>query len=204
MRKKKDEAKQVPGNQKPAAQEIQEPKISENQSFLDQKASFLIPEAKPEEQKYDPEEKIDELVDLLQRLQAEFENYKKRVAKESCEFVKIANEELILKLLPVIDNFELALKSCRAKDDFYKGMEIIYAQLIDTLHSQGLKHNESLGKKFDPHYHEVLITEENEQEPNTVTEELQKGYTLGDKVIRHSKVKIAKKKKEDEPSPAGT
>ena len=130
-------------------------------------------------------------------MQAEFENYKKRVEKESCEFVKAANEELIEKLLPIMDNFELALKSCRAKDDFYKGMELIYSQLIETLHSQGLKPINCIGKKFDPYYHEVLLVEESDKEDNTVLEELQKGYLLYDKVIRHSKVKIAKKKKEE-------
>ncbi|MBN2052659.1 nucleotide exchange factor GrpE [Candidatus Woesearchaeota archaeon] len=151
-------------------------------------------EAKKPETK--EEEKLQELTDTLQHLQAEFENYKKRVDKENCEFIKCANEDLIKSLLPIIDNFELALKSCRDKDDFYRGMELIYSQLIDALHSQGLKHINCFGKKFDPYYHEVLLTEESSKADNTITEELQKGYLLNDKVIRHSKVKIAKKKKE--------
>jgi molecular chaperone GrpE len=145
----------------------------------------------------DEEEKLKELTDTLQHLQAEFENYKKRTEKENCEFIKIANEDLIKALLPIIDNFELAFKSCRVKDDFYKGTELIYSQLIDALRSQGLKHIDCIGKGFDPYYHEVLITEESGEEPNTIIEELQKGYLLHDKVIRHSKVKIAKKKKEE-------
>jgi len=169
-------------------------------------------EAKPEEQKKDEkEEKLKELTDTLQHLQAEFENYKKRVEKENCELIKCANEDLIIKILPIIDNFELALKSCRAKDDFYKGMELIYSQLIDTLHSQGLNHIDCAGKKLDPYYHEVLLAEESGHPDNTITEELQKGYMLNDKVIRHSKVKIAKKKseakeekkEEKSPSPSG-
>ncbi len=73
---------------------------------------------------------------------------------------------------------------------------MIYTQLIDALRSQGLKHIECTGKKFDPYYHEVLLAEECDNEPNKIMEELQKGYMLNDKVIRHSKVKIAKKKKE--------
>ncbi len=161
------------------------------------------------------EKELRELTDTLQHLQAEFENYKKRVAKESCEFIKCANEDLILRLLPIIDNFELALKSCREDSEFYKGIKIIYSQLIDTLHSQGLKHITCQGKKFDPYYHEVLLAEESNEPDNTITEELQKGYLLNDKVIRHSKVKIAKKRKEeskeekkeedkeDKPSPSG-
>jgi molecular chaperone GrpE len=163
------------------------------------------PEIKPEEPKLETKEQkeLRELTDTLQHLQAEFENYKKRAAKESCELIKCANEDLILRILPIIDNFEIALKSCREKDGFYKGMELIYSQLIDTLHSQGLKHVDCVGKKFDPYYHEVLLTEESNEPENKILEELQKGYMLEDKVIRHSKVKIAKKKKEEEKSPAG-
>ena len=174
---------------------------------MSRKKEKIVEEPKPEEKKIDEkEEKLKELTDTLQHLQAEFENYKKRVDKENCELIRCANEDLILKILPIIDNFELALKSCRLKDDFYKGMELIYSQLMDTLHSQGLKHIDCLNKKFDPYYHEVLLTEESEHPDNTITGELQKGYMLNDKVIRHSKVKIAKKKKEDnkeEKSPAG-
>jgi molecular chaperone GrpE len=155
-------------------------------------------ETKPEEQKKDEkEEKLQELTDTLQHLQAEFENYKKRIEKENCEFIKIANEDLITALLPIIDNFELALKSCRVQDNFSKGMELIYSQLVDSLRSQGLKYIDCIGKIFDPYYHEVLITEESGEEPNTIIEELQKGYLLHDKVIRHSKVKITKKNKEE-------
>jgi len=230
MSKKKEETKQEekqelhqevkPEEQKTASEklagsEIQKSKISENKSFLDQKDKpFLVSESKTESfgnerflKKDEKEEKLKELTDTLQHLQAEFENYKKRIEKENCEFIKCANEEVIVRLLPIIDNFELALKSCRAKDDFYKGMELIYSQLIDTLHSQGLKHIDCLGKKFDPYYHEVLLTEESDKEDNSIVEELQKGYLLYEKVIRHSKVKIAKKKKEvekkEEKSPAG-
>ena len=155
-------------------------------------------EAKEEmKAKEDKDTKIKELTETLQRLQAEFENYKKRIEKELSNFAKIANKETIKKLLPIIDDFELALKNCRAKDDFYKGIELIYSHLIDALHSQGLKHIECVGKKFDPYYHEALLTEESDKEDNMILEELQKGYVLNDKVIRHSKVKVAKKKKED-------
>lgn len=153
------------------------------------------PEQPQKEQKERDEKK--ELIETLQRLQAEFENYKKRVDRDYENMVKCSNEDLIKQILPIIDNFELALKSCKVKDEFYKGMELIYSQLIDTLLSRGVKPIECLGKKFDPYYHEALLTEESEKEPNTILEELQKGYMLYDKVIRHSKVKIAKKKKED-------
>ena len=144
----------------------------------------------------DKEAKLKELTETLQRLQAEFENYKKRCEKENSEFIKYANADLIKKLLPILDDFELALKNCRAKDDFYKGIELIYSHLIDALHSQGLKHIDCLGKKFDPYYHEALLTEESDKEENKILDEMQKGYMLNDKVIRHSKVKVAKKNKD--------
>ena len=146
----------------------------------------------------DQNHKIRELTETLQRLQAEFENYKKRIEKEKQEFTRYANQELIKKILPVLDDFELALKNCKAKDDFYKGIQIIYSHLIDALQSQGLKPIEAQGKKFDPYYHEALLAEESDKEENTVLEEMQKGYMLHDKVIRHSKVKVAKPRRETE------
>lgn len=151
------------------------------------------------EQKPGPDEKqalIDELTNTLKRLQAEFENYKKRCDKDNANFIRLANEELIKELLPVLDHFELALKNSRQKDEFYKGMELIYSQLVGVLQDNGLK---CIGCecKFDPYYHEVLLTEESDKENNSILEELQKGYTLNDKVIRNSKVKIAKKKKDE-------
>ena len=149
---------------------------------------------KQEKPKEDQDFKLKELTETTQRLQAEFENYKKRVENERTVFARCANQDLIKKLLPFIDDFELALKNCRAKDDFYKGIELIYSHLIEALQSQGLKQIESKGKKFDPYYHQALMAEESDTEENTILEEMQKGYMLNDKVIRHSKVKVAKKK----------
>lgn len=158
---------------------------------------------KKEEKKHKPEIKkekkplekefIAELTDTLQRTQAEFENYKKRVDKEKQEFVKYSKAELIQKLLPIIDTFEIALKSTDDKEKFVKGMEIVYAQLISSLHAEGLKPIEALGKKFDPYLHEVMLKEKSEKDEGTVLEELQKGYMLNDKVLRHSKVKVSEK-----------
>ncbi len=155
------------------------------------------PEAEPSKPVADEKQTvIDDLTNTLKHLQAEFENYRKRIEKDNASFAKFANEDLIKDLLPIIDNFELALKNSKQKDEFYKGMELIYSQLIGVLQDNGVK---CIGCecKFDPYYHEVLLTEESDKENNAILEELQKGYTLNDKVIRHSKVKIAKKKKEE-------
>ncbi len=136
--------------------------------------------------------------DKLLRLQAEFDNTKKRLEKEKQEFVKFAEAFLILELIPIMEDFERALESANKKNDIKslkKGIEIIVKHLKNLLAKRGLKEIETLSKPFDPTLHEALLQEEDEEHPeNTITEEYQKGYSLGDKVLRHAKVKISKKK----------
>jgi len=136
--------------------------------------------------------KIKELTETLQRLQAEFENYKKRNEKECSDYKSYAQEQLIKQLLIIIDNFELALQNHNSPQEFSKGVELIYAQLFSLLEDKGLKVIKAKGEKFDPYKHEAMLTEESKKKPNTVLEELQKGYTLNEKVIRHTKVKVSK------------
>ena len=142
-------------------------------------------------------EKIEELTETLQRLQAEFENYKKRVDKEKSEFVKYAKAELMQGLLPAIDTFEIALKSTKDNEKFVKGMEMVYAQFVSALRSEGLKPIEAIGKKFDPYLHEVMLKEKSDKDEGIILEELQRGYMLNDKVLRHSKVKISEKSEKE-------
>jgi len=139
------------------------------------------------------EKELKDLIDTLQRLQAEFENYKKRTEKENQEFRKFALQEFIKKLLPIIDNFELALENKDNKEEFVKGVELIYSELYTILEDAGLIKIEALNQKFDPYIHEALLAEKSDKEPNTIIEELQKGYKLHDKVLRHAKVKVSKK-----------
>lgn len=143
-------------------------------------------------QKTKKKDELKELTETLQRLQAEFENYKKRIEKENIEFRKYAKAELISKLLPMIDNFELALQNKENKDEFVKGIELIYSQLFSLLENEGLKVIKAKGEKFNPEMHEALLTEKSDKE-NIVLEELQKGYMLEDKILRHAKVKVSKK-----------
>jgi len=139
------------------------------------------------------EQKIGELTDALQRLQAEFDNYRKRTETENQTFKQYAEEEFVKKLLPTIDNFELAFANKASPEDFQKGMELIYSQLFSTLEESGLKPIDPQGK-FDPREHEALMTEQtNKVENNTITETLQKGYKMHDKVIRTAKVKVARR-----------
>lgn len=140
------------------------------------------------------DEKLDGAIDTLKRLQAEFDNYGKRVEKENGDFRKYVKAELIKKLLPTLDSFELALRNHQDKEKFMKGMEMIYAQLFQVLEDEGLRKIDSLGKKFDPYFHEVLMTEcDKKKKDDEITEELQKGYMLNEKVMRYSKVKVNKK-----------
>ena len=124
-------------------------------------------------------------LEQLQRLQAEFENFRRRTEEERKIIFKNANEDLILKLLGILDNFELALEHL---DD--KGINMIYSEFYDILENEGLKPIKAEGK-FDPRIHEALIQEEGEEDEKII-EELLTGYTINDKVIRHSKVKITK------------
>jgi molecular chaperone GrpE len=137
------------------------------------------------------DEKINELTESLQRLQAEFENYKKRTELNNAEYRKCAIHDFIKKLLPVIDNFELALQHKKNKEEFLKGVELIYSELYSILEDEGLEKIDALNKKFDPYFHEALLSEKSDK-PNVVLEELQKGYKLKDKVLRHTKVKVSK------------
>ena len=136
---------------------------------------------------------INELTETLQRLQAEFENYKKRAEKENKEYKCYAEAELVKRLLPVLDSFELAIQSNNNDaEKLKKGIEAIYAQLYSMLSHAGLKPIKAAGERFDAYKHEVLMKEESEKD-GVVLEELQKGYTFKDLVIRHSKIKVGKK-----------
>ncbi|MEK6837810.1 MAG: nucleotide exchange factor GrpE [Nanoarchaeota archaeon] len=142
------------------------------------------------------EKQLADYKDSLQRLQAEFENYKKRVEKENIQFKQYAAAEVIKNFLPILDSFELALKSitAAAESKIAKGLELIYGQFYSALESQGLRQIKALGEKFDPYRHEVLMQEEtpDSNRDGVVVEEFQKGYALNDVILRYSKVKVLK------------
>ena len=135
--------------------------------------------------------KIEGLTDDLKRVQADFENYKKRCDKENKSFRQYATANLIKKLLTILDSFEIAMKNTENHDDFVKGMELILAQFHSLLKDEGIEKIETKNQMFDPYLHEVLLTGEGED--GKILEELQKGYKLKDSVLRHSKVKIGKR-----------
>lgn len=144
------------------------------------------------------QEQFNELTDTLKRLQAEFENYKKRQDKENMQLIKNSNAALIKNILPVLDSFELAIKNSNGEGEeinkFKKGLEMIYAQLFSVLKEQGLRIIETKDNKFDPYKHDVLMVKETDGEEGVILQEFQKGYMLNDIVIRHAKVMITKHK----------
>ena len=148
--------------------------------------------------KKEKQEKKDEslvIKELLQRKQAELENYRKQVEKRFIEAKEFATKDIILQLLPILDNLDLALKSNTHTSEFVKGVELIYSQFFSVLENNGVRPIDSLKNEFDPYLHEALMKVDSEEPENTIVEELQKGFMLNDKVIRHTKVKVSSGKK---------
>jgi len=135
-----------------------------------------------------------DLMNTLVRRQADFENYRKRVEKERQQDRHRGVELLIEKLLPVLDAFEnaLAADAAGATDEYRKGFELIYRQLVDTLAKQGLKRMDSTGKEFDPNFHHAIQSVETSEHPEGyVLGELQPGYIFHDRVLRPAMVRVA-------------
>ena len=148
-----------------------------------------------------PEVEIEKLVkereDLYQRLarlQADFDNFRKRSRKEQEDFARYASQNLVERLLPVLDNFSRALEAEYGDNNSLKaGVEMTYRQLFEVLSQEGLTVIEAKGQTFDPEYHEAVMQEETDEYPDgTVIEVFQKGYKLKNKVIRPAMVKVAK------------
>ncbi|MBM3246855.1 MAG: nucleotide exchange factor GrpE [Candidatus Omnitrophica bacterium] len=136
--------------------------------------------------------------DKLLRLHADFENTRKRLDREKQDFIKFANEGIILELLNILDDLErtLTLEHAQHQDlaAFLKGVEMILSHLYEMLKEYGVRPIETEGKLFDPHFHEALMQVENKDLPeHSIVEELQKGYMLNDRVIRIAKVKVSKR-----------
>jgi molecular chaperone GrpE len=168
---------------------IDESRLKHQQEKL---KSGNLPKTKEQELECAIQKQHEYLADM-QRLQAEFDNFRKRIEKENANFREYAAAEFVKKILPVLDSFEMALKNNTDPEKFKKGVELIYAQLYSTLEEMGVKKIDCLNCKFDPYKHEVLmIDEKSGAEDEKIIEEFQKGYMFKSNVIRHSKVKIAK------------
>lgn len=179
----------------------------------EEKISEQLPEGKHQKnkkKKEDKEKEVEELkkkleekekeakenYDRLLRMAADFENYKKRAAKEKEEWTKFANEDLLKGVLPFIDNLERAVNHAQKVNDtgvLIEGVRLTLQQLLQSLSKFGLSSFESTGKPFDPAVHEAMLVVETDQyEPNQVIEEFQKGYLLNDRLLRPATVSVSK------------
>ena len=194
-----DKKKQIPVEE--GADEAEEVKAEEAKAEeAAEKAESETAEepAKEEEEKKAEEEtkKAEEAEsERYMRLMAEFQNFKKRVAKEKSDIHAYANEKIVGDILPVLDNFERALDAEGGDLEAYaKGMQLIFEQLKKALENAGLEEIKAMDEEFDPNVHNAVMTDNlEEKEDGTITKVLQKGYKLKDKVIRPSMVAVNKK-----------
>ncbi len=148
----------------------------------------------------DKEEQISQLKNSLIRLHAEFDNFRKRSSREKVEFCKYAQEKLMQELLPIMDNFDSAflavnkIEQNQSIKSFIDGISISYKSLKDVLAKEGLREINACGEQFNPSVHDAVQMIECTDHPDEcIIEEIQKGYYLADKILRHPKVKVAKR-----------
>lgn len=190
-----DEMESVGNEDKEAASD--EGQSSENEAAGDSREDSSKEEKKGFfKKKKDPrDEKIEELTDRVKRQMAEFENFRKRSEREKSTMYEMGARDIIERILPIVDNFERGLATVPEEDKgnpIAEGMEKIYKQFQKTLEEAGVKAIEAAGKEFDPNFHNaVMHVEDDSLGENIVAEELLKGYTYRDSVVRHSMVKVA-------------
>ena len=146
---------------------------------------------------------IGDLSERLLRLQADFENFRKRAQREKDEARQFANQSLIEKQLPILDNFEMALAAAKDADPALRdGVQMIYDQLLGILRDSGVETIDATGEDFDPNLHEAISQQEStEAEPGTVVEQVQRGYRLNERLVRPARVVVAKAPEAAEQSP---
>ena len=135
---------------------------------------------------------LEEKDNRVKRLQADFENFRRRTSKEREELANVVTQDLLKSMLPILDNFDRAM-AAEQKDNesFQKGVEMIYTQLHETLENAGLELIDTAGQKFDPNFHQAVMRVENpDLEDDTIAQELQKGYIVKGRVIRPSMVQV--------------
>ena len=203
MAKKEKEEKEdleIEEEDQSKVQEDENPSESEEESSQEEKED----ESEDDELaklKKDLEAKDEEIVELkshIQRLQADFDNFRKQNDKQKQDLIKFANEGLIVKFIDVYEDMERALENSTNEEELREGLELIYSKMKNTLEKEGVEEIPAVGEKFDPFKHEALLTVDSpDHENNEIVDELMKGYTLKDKVIKYSKVRVCKKAKKE-------
>lgn len=168
-------------------QDVESEETQEDQEF--NKDEYI---AKLNDDLNEQKRKADEYFESLKRNMADFDNFKKRMSKEKESLYSTITSDVVLELLPVLDNFEKAMETECKDEEFKNGMKMIYDQILEVLKKIGVEEIEALNQVFDPNIHEAVmhIEDENYSEKQIV-EEFRKGYRIGDKIIRHSMVKVA-------------
>ncbi|MDX9702237.1 MAG: nucleotide exchange factor GrpE [Candidatus Auribacterota bacterium] len=197
--RKHEQQQNAQNDEKTVEQEFDENQVRQEPQDTDQQEETQDQDgtAAPED------EKQKDYFDQMLRIQAEFDNYRKRINRERDEFRKYAVEQLLLELLPIIDNFRLALTSLEEhvvpeNHKFFEGVEMIYRQLCRTLEKNGVQAIETIGKPFDPCYHNALQQIESSDVPeNHVLHEVAKGYMMHGKLLRPAAVVVAKEPASD-------
>lgn len=174
--------------------EVVEEVTETEQTLVDEEETQEETNESVSEQLTELQNEKDELYQKLLRIQAEYDNYRKRTQREKAADLKYKSQALVTELLPVVDNFERALQA-QPKDEsskqFIEGIEMVYRQLEMALINEGVEVIPTVGEEFDPNIHQAVMQVEDEQfDSNVVTEELQKGYKLKDRVIRPAMVKV--------------
>ena len=180
-------------------EELENPCEDENEEEKDEKSEDEDDElAKLNKNLEEKDEEIIELKSHIQRLQADFDNFRKQGEKQKQDLIRYANEGLILKFIDVYEDMERALENSTNEDELKEGVELIYSKMKNTLEKEGVEEIPAVGEKFDPFKHEALLTVDSpDHENNEIVDELMKGYTLKDKVIKYSKVRVCKKAKKE-------
>ncbi len=178
---------------------LQDEAGEENISSEEEESSKAAKKEKKKKEKADKKqdvlkEKIDELEDRVKRQMAEFDNFRKRTEKEKTAMFETGAKSVIEKILPVVDNFERGLATVPEGEKggaFAQGMEMIYKQLLTELEAIDVKPIEAVGQEFNPEFHNAVMQVESEEyESGIIAQELQKGYTYRDSVVRHSMVAV--------------
>lgn len=178
-------------------QEAQEDTLADNEEDVSSEEAerggkFFRKDKKPKKDKKDIQ--IEELTDKYKRTMAEFDNFRKRTEKEKTAMYEIGAKDIVEKMLPIVDNFERGLAGLSEEEKagaFADGMDKVYKQMIKALEEAGVKPIEAVGCTFDPNLHNaVMQTESEEYESGIIAQELQKGYTYRDSVVRHSMVAV--------------
>ena len=170
--------------------------ISISKHEKDEKPEPKLEEKAAAEQAAPSDEKLKQLEDKVLRLQAEFDNHRKRSEKQHAELASISKAAIVADLLPVVEQFEMALQHEKADSEFRKGVEMIYKNLLATLKTAGLEEMHAEGKQFDPYLHEAIKTEDGED--GKILAVVQKGYMFKGKILRHAKVIVGRKPEKKE------